>query len=173
MRLLSGGVDLKIICIVLMMLMLSGCGAQPAWETVNDQLAEYEPACKKVSVELPEEAAAPVLSGAENGSLYLCDGYVLTTQILEGGDLDETMRRLTGFSLEQLTCVQTQYGAVKRYTCAWASVEDSGDQVGRAVVLDDGRYHYAVSVMADSALAAELSDSWRKILNSVTLTDTD
>ena len=40
-------------------------------------------------------------------------------------------------------------------------------QVGNAVILDDGNFHYAVSVMADADQAAKLEDTWQHILDSV------
>jgi len=124
-------------------------------------------------MKLPSEAVAPVLQSPDAGKLYLCDGYVLTVQTFDGGDLDETMRQVTGFSREQLTCMQTQSGDIKRYACVWSAAGEGGDHVGRAVILDDGSYHYAVSVTADFASAGELAQTWQELLNSVTLTDTD
>jgi len=168
-----GGVVLKILAIVLMLLMLTGCGTQTVWETVEDQWMETAAACRTVTVDLPKEAAAPALQNTDGSALYLCDGYTLTVQTFAGGDLDATVRQLTGFSLEQLTCIQTQCDAWKQYSCVWSAVGEGGDHVGRAVILDDGSYHYAVSVMADFEAAGDLTQTWQEILNSVELSDTD
>ena len=164
---------MKILCILLVLLMLTGCGAQPTFEKIEDPWVEVDVKQKELVVKLPTDAAAPALQSPEAGKLYLCDGYVLTLQTFSGGDLDATMRQITGFSREQLTCMQTQNGDVKKYSCVWSSAGEGGDHVGRALVLDDGSYHYAVTVMADFASAGELSDTWQELFNSVTLSDTD
>ena len=151
--------------------MLSGCGQQTVWETVNDPWIEVEAACREVEVQLPPEAALPVLQNPEEGELYICDGYTLMVQTFNGGDLEATIQKLTGFSKKELACIQSQKGAIKRYLCAWSAVGEEGDQVARAVILDDGSYHYTVSVMADSTDVGALAQKWQSLLNSVNLTD--
>ena len=92
---------MRILCVLLIALVLGGCGAQPVLETVEDSWLEDVAAEKELVVQFPIEAAAPVLQNADAGQLYLCNGYTLTLQTLPGGDLDETMRQVTGFSKEQ------------------------------------------------------------------------
>ena len=168
-----GGNTLKLLRVILMLMMLSGCAAQQTWETVNDPQVEVAAIPRELGIKLPPEAAAPVLQSPEAGQLYLCNGYVLAVHTFVGGDLDDTMRQLTGFSKEQLACMKTEKADYRRYDCVWSSASDGGDQVGRAVILDDGNFHYAVSLMADFASAGDLSQAWQEILNSVVLTDTD
>jgi len=164
---------LKKLCILLTVLMLAGCGAEPVFETVGDPWAVTEAVQKELVIKLPSDAAAPALQSEDGGRLYLCDGYTLTLQTLSGGDLDATMRQLTGFSREQVTCMETREGELLKYSCVWSAAGEGGDHVGRAVILDDGSYHYAVTVMADFVSAGELSDTWQEVLGSVTLKDTD
>ena len=38
--------------------------------------------------------------------------------------------------------------------------------MGQAAVIDDGKYHYCVSLLADATLAGELEVQWGKLLNS-------
>jgi hypothetical protein len=164
---------LKILCILFVMLMLTGCTPQPVLEKVEDPWVEVAAREKELVVKLPADAAAPALQSDDGGRLYLCDGYTLTLQTFSGGDLDATMRQVTGFSGKQLTCIETERGELKEYSCVWSSAGEGGDYVGRAVILDDGSYHYAVSVMADFATAGELTQPWQELLNSVSLSDTD
>lgn len=166
---------MKKACILLViMLLLSGCAAQPAFETVSD-LADVAAIAqqRELKVSLPKEATTPTLQSDTGGALYLCDGYTISVQTLQAGDLDATLRSLTGFSREQLTVMETLKHGVKRYDCVWTAAGEGGDQVARAVVLDDGSYHYAVTVMADFASAGELASTWKSILDSVSITDTD
>ena len=166
---------MKIICWVLSLtVLLCGCSAQPTFETVIDQLEMPATAQqRKLHVELPKEATVPTLQNAATGELYLCDGYTLSVQTMESGDLDATMRSLTGFTKEQLTVMTTEKHGVKRYDCVWSAAGEGGDQVARAVVLDDGYYHYAVTVMADFASAGDLAQTWKTILDSVSFSDID
>ncbi len=158
----------------MLVLLLAGCTAQPVFETVCDPIdAPAMAQMRRLQLTLPKEATAPTLQSEEAGALYLCDGYTLTTQTMAAGDLDATMRRLTGFSKEQLTVMTTEKHGIRRYDCVWSAVGEGGDQVARAVILDDGSYHYAVTVMADFAAAGDLAGTWKTILDSVSLSDID
>lgn len=164
----------KLLIILVFVLLLCGCSAQETFETVFDQLeAPVMAQMRQLQVELPKEASAPTLSSEEAGTLYLCDGYTLSIQTMNGGDLDATMRSLTGFSKDQLTVMTTEKHGVRRYDCVWSAAGEGGDQVARAVILDDGNYHYAVTVMSDFAAAGDLADTWKSILDSVAFSDTD
>lgn len=159
---------------MLLVLLLSGCSVQPTFETISDQMdAPVVAQMRQLQLTLPKEATAPTLQSEENGMLYLCDGYTLTVQTMDAGDLDATLRALTGFSREQLTVMQTNRQDAKCYECVWSAVGEGGDQVARTVILDDGNYHYAVSVMADFASAGDLAKTWKQLLDSVALSDID
>ena len=166
---------MKKACILLIIaLLLGGCATQPVFETVSDQVdAPAMVQMRQLVVALPKEATAPILQSEESGKMYLCDGYSLSIQTMEAGDLDATMRSLTGFAREQLTVMETAKHGVRRYDCVWSAAGEGGDQVARAVILDDGSYHYAVTVMADFASAGDLAATWKSILDTVTLETTD
>ena len=166
---------MKKACVLLVVvLLLSGCAAQPVFESVSDQMeAPVMAQQRQLQVSLPKEALTPTLQNAEAGKLYLCDGYTLSVQTMQAGDLDATMRSLTGFSREQLTVMETMKHGIKRYDCVWSAAGEGGDQVARSVILDDGNYHYAVTVMADFASAGDLAATWKSILNTVSLSDID
>ena len=159
----------RLICWVLLAVLLTGCGAQESFETVADLYEQPAAAPQELSLDIPQEAASPAMESAEAGSLYLCDGYTLTVQTLTGGDLDATLNQLTGFSAEHLTLMHTKAPSADRYECVWASAGETGDQVGRTVVLDDGSYHYAVSVMAPAETAGALTKTWQTIFDSMAL----
>ena len=160
----------KLIPIILCVLMLMGCSVQPTFETVDDLPADGTPApAKQLQISLPKEAATPVMEGEAGVCLYDCGDYLLTTQTLSGGDLDATMRQLTGFTVSDLSHMKTKQQNLDRYDCVWTAIGESGEQVCRAVVLDDGSYHYAVTVMADAQKAGDLLPKWQSLLRSVQL----
>ncbi len=151
-------------------LMLSGCGVQDTFETLADDDAVSAMAtAAKVELRLPEEAAAPSMENEDGSKLYLCDGYTVTVQTLDGGDLGRTVQQVSGFSKEELTVMQTKKNGLDSYEMAWCAAGEGEDQICRGVILDDGKYHYAVTVMANYSQAGALRQTWQSILDSVTL----
>ena len=145
----------KLGIVLLALLLLSGCGKQTVFEKVEDLLEEPYVEARRVSARLPKDAAVPV-SGQDGGALYVCDGYSVTIQTLEGGDLDQTLRTVTGFPREKLQLLEQTQGEVKRYDCAWSCAGEGGDLVCQGVVLDDGCYHYVLTVMMEAGRAKEV-----------------
>ena len=160
----------KIVWVLALLLLLTGCGAANTWETVSD--ADNTPVMApmgQVEVSLPKDASLETMENGQSEKIYFCDGYTVTVQTLPGGDLDKTLRQISGFSEDQLTVMQTQAQNAKRYACVWSSAGEAEDQVARAVILDDGSYHYAVTVMAPFSTAGDLAEAWQEILSSVQL----
>lgn len=160
--------------LLLCVFLLGGCGAKETFETVDDSFVSPVSApMKQVSLSLPKEAAISVMDNGEGGRLYLCDGYVLTVQTMDSGDLQKTLRETTGFSKENLTLMETDHYGTTRYDCVWTSAGETGDQVCRAAILDDGNCHYVVSVMAPAETAGQLRQTWQSLLDSISLISTD
>jgi len=149
-------------------LLLSGCGAEETFETIADeQVLSVMARPKQISVDLPEEAVTPVLD-SEGEQIYLCDGYDIIIEILPSGDLSGTVRSLSGYGKENLTVMETQWENVTRYEFVWATAGETGERLGRAAVLDDGDYHYCMSVLRD----ADGKDSqivWNQVFSSFAL----
>ena len=159
----------KLCCLLVLVLLLTGCAAEPTFEGVQDVYApEAAPESRKIGLTLPEDASAQVLAGS-SGVLYFCDGYEVTAETFVSGDLNATILSLTGFPQEALTLLETKHGDVDRYECVWTSVSGEGQRVSRAVILDDGSYHYCVCVSADSGDAGALQDTWQALLGSIVL----
>lgn len=155
---------------IVIALLLTGCGAQQTLETVSDVYVQPVSATvQQVIVDVPQDASVAVLQNDEAGKLYLCDGYTVTVQTMEAGDLEKTLRTVTGYSKEELRILRTQQENVKRYECVWTAAGEAEPQVGRACVLDDGDYHYIVTVMAGESLAGELSQTWQEVFDSFRL----
>ena len=157
------------LCMVLAML-LTGCTQPKDFETMSDAYMEPElPLAQRVDFQLPEDAAKAVLESAGTGTLYLCDGYSVAVQTLPAGNLDATMREVTGYGADQVQLWQRKEGDYSRYTCVWASLGEGGDQMCKATILDDGNYHYVLSVMAAAEDAGELADTWQQLMDSFSI----
>ena len=160
----------KVWCVLALSLLLTGCGTTEVWETIADVddtpvMAQMQ----QITVNLPTDASVETMENDQTEKIYLCNGYTVTVQTLPGGDVDKTLRQISGFSRDQLTVMETQGFNTKRYACVWAAAGEAEDQVARAVVLDDGNYHYAVTVMAPFSTAGDLASTWQSILSSVQL----
>ena len=159
---------LKILA-VLSVLLLCGCGAEETMETVADDIVVPVLAqMRSIYVELPSDSASPAVeSGADR--LYQCGTYDIRVQTLSAGDFNGTVRSLTGYDAENLTVMHTIRDGFDCYEFVWASAGETGDQVGRALVLSDGSYHYCVSVLGDAYCAAENQVHWQCLFDSVVL----
>lgn len=157
----------KWICVVLICLFLTGCGESPVWETVSDALENAQkPTPCMILLDLPEDAVAEVLA-SDGNSLYLCDGFTVSTEVVEGGDLDATLRQVTGFSREELRMVESEKG--KRYDCVWTAAGENGNVVCRTAVLCDNNYHYAVTAEASEEVSGSLTQVWEELFSSISL----
>ena len=140
----------KRLFVLLAVFFLAGCAQEEAAETVADVWEEpvlAQP--KQIHLELPGETVACAME-SDSGRIYLGDGYEVMVQTLPGGDLDATIRSLTGFDREDITVLQTSSQEPERWEFAWAAAGERGERVGRGVVLDDGSYHYCLSVLQDA-----------------------
>ena len=162
----------KMWCLMGLILVLYGCGQQEVLEQLEDVYEVISLQPEVLLVDLPEEAAATVMGSGQNHAIYFCDGYTLTIQTMPSGDLERTVMDITGFKKDHITMVQTDSGVADRYEAVWVCAGEAGDQVGRFVLLDDGAYHYVVTVMADAGSMSELRLSWDTVLDSVSLQNT-
>ncbi len=158
----------KLWIMMALVLMMCGCAA-PTFETMNDVYApQQEISPQKTAFQIPNDAAAQVMEN-ENGRLYFCEGYEIMVETHSAGDLNRTIQTLTGYAKDALTVMETSVSEIDRYECVWTSAGEAGDQIGRAVILDDGSYHYCMSVMAAAQEAGSLQDTWEELLRTFRL----
>lgn len=160
----------KLSLLICMLVLFTGCAA-PVFETVDDQndvQAAAVPAT--LLIELPDEAAAPAMNGPY-GTLYFCDDYEIMIETVAAGNLDGTLQALTGFGREKINPVSTVRCGVPCYEGAWSAAGEAGDQVGRILVLDDGKFHYCVSVIGAAKEASSFAEDWQQLLDSVSLAE--
>jgi len=159
---------MKFYCLlVILPLLLCGCGAEETFETIADEVvAPVMAQPRQISVRLPDNAVAPVLE-SDSRQIYMSDHYEITVETLSAGDLNATVQTLSGYTKDQLTLVETQSGDVKRYDFVWVSAGEAGERLGRGVILDDGQYHYCMSALRDDG---ESQIVWSEVFQSFSLT---
>ncbi len=159
----------KMMFLAALCLVLTGCGGEQTMETLADELAEPVMAQpREVGVRLPDNAVAPVLE-SDTEQVYFCEDYEIIIQTLSSGDLEETVQTLSGYEKEELTVLETLQDGVKRYDFVWACAGEEGDLLGRAVILDDGSYHYCMSALRPAEDTENTQIVWKDVFSSFTL----
>ena len=157
----------KFIWMVLMAALLTGCTAEETLETVSDEwVVPVMAQPREISVRLPEDTVAPVLE-QDGRRLYMGRDYEIMLETLSSGDLSATIRSLCGYEQDQLTVLETRQGDYSRYDFVWTMAGETGDRLGRAVILDDGEYHYCMSAIRDQG---DTQIPWRDVFGSFSLT---
>ena len=158
----------KLWLILALTFLMAGCSPVQELETVMDSQDLPKQAEKMtIMISMPENAALEVMSSEETGTVYFCDDFVLTMQTVESGDIHNTVEETTGYTFDRISIMETVQGLAKRYDCVWSAIGENGDQICRCAILDDGNYHYILSVMADAEQAGELTESlWNDVFAS-------
>ena len=150
-------------------LLLTGCAAQTTMETVADVILETQlPEPRAISVTVPGETAMPAME-SEAGRCYMASDYEIWVQTLPGGDITTTIETMSGFSPEELTVVNTESDDCQRYEFVWVTAGEGGDLLGRGVILDDGNYHYTMTVLRTAQTVAKSPVVWEEVFSSFRL----
>lgn len=156
----------KWLCLLVMMVLLTGCGAQETFETIADEAVESVMAApRQILVDLPGDVLAPVLK-TEGEQVYLCQDYEIIIETRSAGDLSATVEAISGFSPDEVTMVTSNQGSGNRHEFVWACAGEAGDRIGRAVILDDGNYHYCMTVLRDADSRKVSQISWEDVFSS-------
>ena len=158
----------KWIWLMVFAFMLSGCSAQ-VYETLGEvaHVSATQPPLRSVSLQLPGDAAVLTSSGGD--TMYLCGDYTIALQTFSAGDLDGTVRRISGYSLADLTVMESSCGDHQRYDLVWTAAGEGGDQVCRAAVIDDGNYHYTLTLSGSAASAGQWKQAWNRLMDTFCL----
>ena len=164
----------RILCLVLFAVLLTGCGAEPTFETVADVPVQSVSApVRQIFLDLPANTQMQTMGADSEDKLYLCDGFTVSVQTMDAGDLDRTLRAATGYGKEELTLMQTETADGKCYRCVWAAAGEGQTQVGKTCIVDDGSYHYVLTVMVPEQDAGRLAEQVQSVLDSFQVVDAE
>ena len=161
----------KIIVIVLLLTMLTGCGAIQTMETLGD-VAHSSPTqlpLRAVALNLPEDAALETWETDAGMTIYTCGQYWIVLQTFASGNMAESLRQMSGFAPEALTILESNCQDHKRYDWVWTATAEEGELVCRGALLDDGKHHYALYTMASAQDAGGLQAEWNQLFGSFCL----
>ena len=155
----------RMLLLLMLVILLAGCRAE-TMETVEDVWEEAPVAeARQIRVSLPGEEALPVMESSAD-RLYLGEHYQIEVQTLPGGDLNRTVQTMSGLEPGDVTLMQTAQAGLTRYDFVWAAAGEEGDQLGRGAILDDGNYHYALSVLRSADDTATRQIHWDQVFSS-------
>ncbi|MBO5868783.1 MAG: hypothetical protein J6Q54_07745 [Oscillospiraceae bacterium] len=160
---------MRIFLAILCSLVLMGCATQETFEMVGDENVLIAGTPAEIQLSLPENTVAMTGVDGTNEMYYHCDGFDIHVQTMDGGAIEQTIRKITGFEPTQLTIVRTDTESFSKYSFVWSTSGETECQVCRGMILDDGSHHYAVSVMADYTQAGGLAEQWNTLFSSVTI----
>lgn len=156
----------KVLLVFVLALCLTGCGVEMTMETVADEAIEAVVAQpRQILVEIPEDALLPVME-SDYGELYICKDYDVAVMTLDGGDMEKTILTVTGYSSDALTVMKTNSTGFARSEFVWTTAGELGDQVCRAVVVDDGSYHYILTATVSADKASQYQEIWNGMFES-------
>ena len=164
-------------CIVWLLaaMLLSGCGAEPVYETIGDVCGNTEPVTAPGTMEIavPEGAQMQTSDTDSVDTYYTIGDWEVWTQILESGDIHATLETITGMDSEALTVVCYEVDGMDCHETTWTSTGEDGILVGRVAVLDDGKHHYCLALTVPQNQAGDLAENFGQLLDSVTITGTE
>jgi hypothetical protein len=161
---------MKLVAIIVAVLLLfCGCAAEETYETVMDVWEEVPaPEAKSICVDLPGESAMPVME-SDGGRVYVSSEYEIYVQTMPGGDIGATIEEMSGHPRESLTVLSTMQDDAMRYDFVWATAGEGGDLLGRGIILDDGSYHYTMTVLRDADTVQSSTVVWDAVFSSFRL----
>lgn len=164
----------KLVWVFLLMMVLTACGeeTEPVFETIGE--VEYDAVSAEpapVSVWVPEDAVAEAMADETAGECYVWENCELRVETVAGGDIRRTMENLTGISAENLTVMEYERGGIQIYQTVWSTTGEEGIFLGRAMVADDGNYHYCVSLLSPET--EDVDETYAQICASFSITGED
>lgn len=145
--------------------MLCGCSSHKNYETISDEIVTpimAEP--MQITADFPPDVSVYALE--HNGMICVGEGYSLCIETMTGGDLNNTVKKCTGYSAQNLNLIQTKRDGMTLYETAWSCMGEHGDQVGRLLVLDDGQYHYTLYALTDAEEMGQLQSVIQPVFQS-------
>ena len=165
----------KGICLALIMVMLTGCAAEPVYETIGNAWENAEPvgAPGQITLSFPEGTQMEAMDAEDGAKCYRYGDYEIRTETFSSGDISATLAAITGMDAGQLTVVRRELNSMDCYETAWSAMGEEGMVIGRTMVADDGAYHYCVSILLPEDQSNRAEAVFSQIIDSVQIQDTD
>ncbi len=158
---------MKKLWVLLAVVLLAGCQARD-YETLSDAYVEQQPQPGELFFLVPADGT--VMTCSQPGEeLYLWEGCTLSVRRRTAGDLDATLREVTGYGREALSPLQWEENGLDYTACAYVCAGEGGDRLGRTLVLDDGAWHYCLTLLVEADRAEEYSSLWENLKSTASI----
>ena len=155
---------MKIIALLSILLFLTGCSIQTAsWETVEDHAVAADQTLYGIAIGLPEMA---LTDGTENFRRYETQNLQVDVSTFFASDFQDAIHRISGFSAEKLTVLQTSRFGLPEYQFAWYCQTEEGGRLCRADMVMDGMTCYAVVCSAPENGGEAAREEARQVFSS-------
>ncbi len=156
--------------VLILTLLLCGCRAEPDWETVDDAAVQVSATVEPpyiITYGVPADASMEPLS-ARNRGLYVGEGgeYEIMSDVISAASLDDALRQISGFGLDELDVIETSRFGLPEYRFAWSSASDEGEYVSEASLVQDGGYYYALIFSTRQGLSGKYDDCAEEVFAS-------
>lgn len=129
--------------IICCLFLLTGCAAQPVWETVEDG-CETTVHCTDYDLLLPLPKQAEVIGSRNGDTLYQMGSMEVLATTFYAADYQAAVKHLSGYEAEKLNILQTSRFDMPEYQFVWCSQSEEGCMVYRADLIMDDMTCYAV-----------------------------
>ncbi len=169
----------KMCCIALvvgLLLTVTGCGEEkPQSSEENHCSLKDEKALPRYDISVATPANAPELETFQGEGCQVFaqeDGdFYFAVQTLQADSLDALLMELTGKQQNSMTILTTWQQGMPRHDLNWVSAGESGLEVNRAAIIDDGSYYYTVTLTVPEDNAAEIFREQEDCFDSIWLTE--
>jgi len=162
----------KVVAVLtILTLFLSGCRAEPQWETVSDEVPAQPVTAQEpcvIQFGVPSDAEKQFQTESRDRSVYVQENgdYEIVSDVITAGSLDDAVRQVSGFSPDDLELVQTTRFGLPEVQFAWSSESDEGGYVSRASLVEDGDYYYALIFSVREGLGDKYRDCAQAVFSS-------
>ena len=138
----------KGLVLLLVLLVLSGCSA-PVWETVED-IAPAVPTAsmenETYTIEIGVPSSMKLLEAKDGWHIFSTDHgeFEVETRTFLASGVADAVKTLSGYSMEQLTVLETERFDLPEYQFVWLTQTEQGTRLCRADLVVDGMECYAV-----------------------------
>ena len=136
----------KIVWLAALVLILTGCNANAAWETVADTIEPDCPVWTEHTYEIQHGIPAGMqLAYEAHGEKLYTDGCSeLSVRKFLADDVETAVKILSGYEAERLQLIRTERFGLPQYHFVWCAMSEEGEWLSRAAMIMDGTACYAM-----------------------------
>lgn len=159
----------KVLLLVGMVGILTGCGAVPAWEYVQDRVMPEEVLCWQqeayaISLGLPQDCE--LLEEELGRSVYGKEDLRVEKRMFLTSGKEHAIKTVSGLDASRLTVMETTRFGMPEYQFAWYQEREEGGRLCRADLIVHDQECYAVLCSTAVESGSEHEQEIRQVLSS-------